>query len=904
MKQSEIRAALILPVIFLLLRVSLAQQVSEEFVLRGYYHHDDSTTFLFDPVLYSRPAPDRVAVTGSFRGWSQNDDDPAWQLSPLPGSTDVWRLTVLNRDFSSIPAGSEFKFRVDDGAWMTPPAHAPNLRGGNLSIAAPSIRAEIRSSRAIWVTSVDLDQSLSLPDYRLTTGYGQPIEIEAILPNTSTEALLVPVPELDVRRVYYLERIGFAPTLVRRDPWFRTLYSGKPLGAEIVGGGQATTFRIFAPRAERVQLFLYLNPGDRPEDAAKVIELTPDASGVWETTEDGDHHGVYYDFRVFGPPDPGNFFYETHPVQVTDPYARVSVDSFGKNRVWRPARPAAPLAGGRPAMEDVIAYEVHVQDFTDLLPVSDVLKGTFQAMRMADLTNSHGAPIGFDYLVDLGINVVHLMPVQEFLHYPDDEWQDAFGTDPYMIEQGIDRENYQWGYRTTHAFAIETRYGRRDSDYGAERDQFRDLVDAFHKQGIAVIMDIAPNHTGENMDGRNYLFNFNVLDRPYYYRTDDDLNHIGPFGNEVKSEDRPMVQRWIIDQCRHLVEEFGIDGFRIDLAGQIDEQTLNKLKSELPEDLIIFGEPWIAPSDPAVTQNPDWSWYKSDAPITFFQDDARNAFKGPVSNPADKKTDRGFAGGNGSVREQVMQGLLNSFPEEMAPSRGINYLDIHDNWTLADRFARENWDGRMGVEEDRFKVAAGLLMTSLGPIVLHGGTEMMRSKGMAPLEELVKRTASGEIAIHGKRDSYNLRNANHFVWENVGVNSDSPGVRSDYASMIDYWRGLIAFRQSDVGKVFRIGERPPPGYYEWILPENDRLLGYVVAGRVLVLVNVDDQRHLVSLPALTEGEWVQIGDGAVVDPVSGIPGAAPIVTDGSGISLEIPARAMHIWVRSSLSETQ
>ena len=83
-----------------------------------------------------------------------------------------------------------------------------------------------------------------------------------------------------------------------------------------------------------------------------------------------------------------------------------------------------------------------------------------------------------------------------------------------------------------------------------------------------------PNHTGENMDDRHLLLNFNVLDLPYHYRTDEDLEHIGPFGNETKSEERPMVQRWIVDQLRHWVEELGVDGFRIDLAGQVDKQTL------------------------------------------------------------------------------------------------------------------------------------------------------------------------------------------------------------------------------------------------------------------------------------------------------------------------------------------
>ena len=156
---------------------------------------------------------------------------------------------------------------------------------------------------------------------------------------------------------------------------------------------------------------------------------------------------------------------------------------------------------------------------------------------------------------------------------------------------------------------------------GAEREQFRDLSSSFfHDKDIAVIIDIVPNHTGENMAADDVIFHFGALDMQYYYRTKD-FQHIGGYGNEVKTENRPMVQRWLIDQCLHFINEFGIDGFRIDLAGQIDKQTLIALKEAIGHDKILYGEPWIASNDPRYEANPDWDWYKEDSPITFFQDD-------------------------------------------------------------------------------------------------------------------------------------------------------------------------------------------------------------------------------------------------------------------------------------------
>ncbi len=573
-------------------------------VQQGYRHQENVTYFLFDPRAYGVRRPNRVVVTGAFRNWDQDMQNPRWQLSEDEES-GIWSVAVPNPQFTVIMPATPFKFRINDGAWLAPPDNSVNREAGNLvferGVQPPRLKAELRGEKAIWfsLTGANVQRSLDADDYKLTDAAGNPVPVAAVIANTAAESLLIPATPVDRRRVYYLaHRPSGLTALCRRDGWFRQLYSTKPLGAEIDAAGKQTTFRVFAPRAERMRLYLYRDADDTLQQAVRQVEMQMDDDGVWEAFVPGDLHGMYYDFTVHGPAEPGNFYYESHPVHVSDPYARVSVDSFGKGRVWRKTQPARPLRNGRPAMQDVVAYEVHVQDFTDQLPVADDLRGTLPAMSISGLKNSRGQPVGFDFLVNLGINVVHLMPIQEFLHFPDAEWRAAFAADPFMIANGIAQENYQWGYRTTHAFAIETRYRQRGTEHGAQRDQFRDLVQAFHDRDIAVIIDLVPNHTGENMDGRHYLFNFNALDLPYYYRTNDHLQHIGPFGNEVKTEDRPMVQRWLIDQCRQLIDEFGIDGFRIDLAGQIDRQSLLALRHAVGDDVIIYGEPWIPPAIP------------------------------------------------------------------------------------------------------------------------------------------------------------------------------------------------------------------------------------------------------------------------------------------------------------------
>lgn len=870
-----------------------AQTPTDAERLRGYRITGEQVQFIFDENIYG-VAPTRVSVTGAFRSWSTDMDAAEWQLTR---QKDYWALSLDNPGYAAIPVQSPFKFRINEGVWMDPPATAANSKGGNLvflhDMQVPTLHAEILANGSIIATLQGI-QPLNKYEYRLTDAHGAQYGID-VLPNTATEMMIFPTEQLDIRRVYFLEIPAYGlKTFCSYDGWFRTLYSDKELGANIQG--KKTTIRLFAPRAWAVYLYLYQGKDDTA--AYRTIKMEVDERGVWEAFFDEDLHGTWYDFTIHGPDDPGNHFYATTPVHVTDPYARVSDNTWGKARIWRKTQPATPLKSGIPAMEDVIAYEVHVQDFTDLLPLEDRLKGTFTGMITPGLRNSRGEKIGFDYLLDLGINVVHLMPVQEYLHFPDEDWKASFENDPYMIEQGVNLENYQWGYRTSHFFAVESKYRTKGAEPGTERDEFRDLVQAFHDAGIAVIIDIVPNHTAEDMGGDRQYFNFNGIDKMYYYRTKD-FDHIGEYGNEVKTENRPMVQRWLIDQCRHFIDEFGIDGFRIDLAGQIDQQTLKVLKEAIGEHRILYGEAWIGSNDPAFENNPDWDWYKEDAPITFFQDDSRDAYKGPVFELKDKYKDRGWAGGKYEERSNVMLGLSARFPTDVTPISGISYLDIHDNFALADQFATSDFDGRLAVDAYNYKIAVTLLYTTPGPIVTHGGSEIMRSKGLAPPMEVVKTTRDGFVSyFHGKRDTYNHRAANRFIWETVGALPEGAN-KNDYKNMHAFWKGMNAFRLSDYGSVFRVSERFPDDYYRFYARDDQRLLGYMVADSVLVLLNAGEEKgtfHGVQLP---EGRWKLIANKHAVDHVNGVQDAEDLMQmEGNrSLDVEIEREGLYIWVR-------
>ena len=879
------------------------RRVTPEERAQGYALRGDSVLFVFDAARYG-VAPERVVVTGAFRGWSSDMDDAAYALAAGPDG--VWTLPSP----SKIGAATPFKFRIDDGRWLDPPADAPNAEGGNLVYrygeTPTRVVAELRGDRSVWVEVQGADRPFDAAAYRIVRWDGEEIAVELVTPHEARSALLVASDPLATNQVHHVEVETGGETLrgmARFDGLWRDLASSAPLGASVdvpcanCARVASTTIRLFAPRADSVTVHLY---AARTGPATSDWPMTRDADGVWLAPLFGDRHGDWYDFSVYGPEGPGSAFTNQTGERVSDPYALVSDDSWGRARIWRDAFEAPqPVVGGRPAMEDVVAYEVHLQDFTDLLPVAEGV-GPLEAFAVGGLTNARGELVGIDFLDRLGINTVHLMPVQEYLHYPDEEWQDAFADDPFMQEQGVADENYQWGYRTTHALAVESRFRSAGDEPGRERERFRDLVDALHGRGMAVLIDVVFNHTGENMEGEEQLLTFNGIDKHYYYRLNEDGQHIGAFGNEVKSENRPMTQRWLLDQLRHYVDVFGVDGFRIDLAGQTDEQTLRWLQAELGDDVLIYGEPWIGSNDPDYEANPDWDWYKADSPITFFQDDARNALKGPTADPTPARASRGYAGGDPEAREPALRAIANDYPEEPTPNAGINYLDIHDNWALADRFASCQagdcaWDGRAGVRAAEMRLAAALLLTSLGPVVIHGGTEIARSKGLAPLPgeiggQLVLRDMEiAPIYIKGRGDTYNLRAANRFAWETVGQ-SDGP---LDLAALEAWWRGLIALRLSETGGVFRIGTEVPPGHVRFVDTGDDLAIGYTVGDRVLVLANPGDAP--VDVELALEGAWRLVALSSESGSRLDLAGLADAV-EGRG-EQRVPATGVGIWVR-------
>jgi pullulanase/glycogen debranching enzyme len=393
-----------------------------------------------------------------------------------------------------------------------------------------------------------------------------------------------------------------------------------------------------------------------------------------------------------------------------------------------------------------------------------------------------------------------------------------------VAEFGNGTNDHGWGYNTVYFFAPEASYGT-DPLRGSAYHEFKQLVRELHRRGFAVILDVVYNHVGEpNL--------FHRIDRPYYFRLDPDLGYrnASGCGNEFRSE-APMARRLIVDNVRYWMREHGVDGFRFDLAELIDLETLMAVRDaarELNPNVILISEPWSLRGDhKRALRGTGWAAWN-------------NEFRDPAKH---------FALGRGD-RDRLVKAVAGSVATWTAePRQSVNYLESHDDSALADELSgRPDRDGRVPTEEAaaRNRLAATLLFTSLGIPMIGEGQEFLRSKGGR------HNTFAGGDAVNALR------------W----ADRQQPLA----AEALAYYAGLIRLRRSPAGASLRLGDAPPPGYVEWILPPGETALGYAINGRrerpgaaFVVLANAGDAPFAfdVNWPP---GAWRQVGDGRRIRP--------------------------------------
>ncbi len=386
------------------------------------------------------------------------------------------------------------------------------------------------------------------------------------------------------------------------------VYQGNDLGLRYAKDKSA--FRVYAPSAKAVQLSLYREAlGGEPY---RRIDMQPSEGGTWIMDVNEDLAGNYYTYRISINDKWNN--------DVPDPYARLVgvngrralIDDLGKSA------PAGWANDKSPAFKnqtDAIIYELHVRDASISQHSGIKMKGRFLGLTETGTKNTGGLSTGLDHLKELGVTHVHLLPSYDF--YTVDETQP-------------DKPQYNWGYDPLNYNVPEGSYSTNARDGLARIREFKQLIKSFHDNGLRVVMDVVYNHTMLTEDSW-----FNQLVPGYYYRQDKDgkFSNATACNNETASE-RPMMRKFILESVKYWVNEYHVDGFRFDLMGVHDIETMNLIAKELralKPDILLYGEGWTAGASPlpdelrALKKNA----YKLDN-IAVFSDDIRDGIKGSV----------------------------------------------------------------------------------------------------------------------------------------------------------------------------------------------------------------------------------------------------------------------------------
>jgi pullulanase len=534
------------------------------------------------------------------------------------------------------------------------------------------------------------------------------------------------------------------------------VYNGNDLG--LVYASTQSTFRIWAPTATKAELHLY---NDVINGAPlKTVSMQRNRSGAWTASVKGEQKGRFYTFRVYVN---GKWFNE-----VPDPYAK-SVGVNGKRAMvvdLAETDPAGWQDDKSPVLQnptDAVIYELHIRDASIHTNSGIHHKGKFIGLTENGTTNKEGLSTGLDHLKELGVTHIHLLPFYDFLS---------------IDETKLDKPQYNWGYEPLNYNVPEGSYATDPYDGISRIKEMKQLVKAFHENGLNIVMDVVYNHTMLTEDSY-----FNQLVPGYYYRqtADGKFSNATACGNETASE-RTMMRKFILESLKYWVNEYHIDGFRFDLMGVHDIETMNIIAKELRKikpGILLYGEGWTAGASPLPEEKRALKKfaYKLDN-IAVFSDDIRDGIKGSVF----VNEENGFAGGRPNMEETIKFGIVaackhpqvdyskvnySKAPYASQPSNTITYAECHDNHVLWDKLALSTPRSNEVERKEMHKLALSIVLTSQGISFLHAGTEFLRSK-------------------KGNENSYNAGDSiNAIDWEQKTKNKD----------VFDYVKTLIKIRK-------------------------------------------------------------------------------------------------------------
>ena len=527
-------------------------------------------------------------------------------------------------------------------------------------------------------------------------------------------------------------------------------YTGDDLGATWTK--EKTTFRVWAPTADAVKVNLYESGTPDTDDLVEQITMEQDVNGTWVASKEGDLNGVYYTYLVT---------VNGAENEACDPYARTTgvngkramvIDLSSTNpEGWD--EDTDPHAGNN--ITDDVIYELHIRDLA--MDENSGIKnaGKFLGLTETGTTTPNGTPTGIDHIKDLGITHIHLLPVYDYAS---------------VDETALDEPQFNWGYDPENYNVPEGSYST-DPYHGEVRvKEMKQMVKSLHDNDLSVIMDVVYNHVYNAG-----TFNFNLIVPDYFSRVDENgtYSNGSGCGNDTASE-RSMVRKYIVDSVCYWADEYHIDGFRFDLVGLLDTDTINGIVEEVHKDhpnVIFYGEGWEL--DTTTTKDCTLATQKNseETPdFAYFSDTIRDLLKGHVFDTSTI----GYVSGETGDEEEVEKCFMGASDWCKSPTQTINYISCHDNMTLIDRITRSTTGTS---REDRVKMnnlAAAIYLTAEGTPLMQAGEEFLRTK----------KNASGGFEENSYASSDSV---NSLKWATLE--------EEEYQNVYQYYKGLIAFRK-------------------------------------------------------------------------------------------------------------
>lgn len=605
---------------------------------------------------------------------------------------------------------------------------------------------------------------------------------------------------------------------------------------------EKTTIKLWSPIATKVTLRLYKNL-DNSSQPDKTIDLTCGDKGVWSTTlTDQDYKGWAYDYRLE--------FADGHVTTTDDPYSTATTINGVRSVIEdvdniKPADFIKMPAFTKPT--DAIIYEAGVRDLTADKNANVQHPGQFLGLTQEGTKTDTGYPTGLDYLKKLGVTHVQFLPMYDF----------------GSIDEAHPSNAYNWGYDPVNYNVPEGSYSSKPADPAARILEMKEMINALHKQGLRVVMDVVYNHV-YGLDKQA----FDKVVPGYYFKYDDNGNMVDDIGmgNAVASQ-RRMVRKYIVDSVKYWAKNYHIDGFRFDTMGVLDTDTMAEVYKEINKinpGTLIYGEGWeIKPNE----RPKEASYVHANLipNVGFFGDNLRNAVIGESGSFGNARS--GLAQGNLTDKDKngvshyqedaaaFVKGFMGSqgFNKHnyLNPGQVINYSTCHDNLTLYDALKAHLPNANAAEFVKRAKLADSMIMLSQGVPLFHSGQEALRTK-------------------NGNANSYNADiTVNEIDWKRVEQNKD---LVSYFQKLVQLRKTCPAFRMStydEIKKNITPIVKGENGVFAFEIKSADSTM--------YVIFNVNEKANQFTSVDLTGGKILLSSDDTTVGAKTILPGLSTLV---------------------------